>query len=42
MGTSTSNPGQNGDTPLVPSWLDETNGNNPQQENPPDAERKEE
>ena len=34
MGTSTSNRGQNGKTPLVPSWLidDENNGTKPDTE----------
>jgi hypothetical protein len=31
MGTSTSNRGQNGKTPLVPSWLDDSDGDNSQQ-----------
>lgn len=30
MGTSTSNRGQNGNTPLVPSWLGDNDGDQPQ------------
>lgn len=32
MGTSTSNRGQNGNTPLVPSWLDDDLNDMPQQD----------
>ena len=39
MGTSTSNRGQNGKTPLVPSWLDEGQNSEPQ-ENPAQVDPK--
>lgn len=40
MGTSTSNRGQNGNTPLVPSWLDDNDGDQqPDQPQPADPKR---
>lgn len=43
MGTSTSNRGQNGRTPLVPSWLDDNGGDtslpNPQESNSSDQQQ---
>ena len=35
MGTSTSNPGQKGNTPLVPSWLDDVDGDGLLPSDPP-------
>ncbi len=42
MGTSTSNRGQNGNTPLVPSWLDDNSGNkqHPQNSNNDQQQKK--
>ena len=42
MGTSTSSRGQSGKTPLVPSWLDDDNGDNFSSPDPqnPDSEKK--